>query len=258
MDVALRHPEHPLHGRLPAEAARDRRAEAAVAAADGHRRAAGGALDVRARGRVRRAGDPVPGGPRRRRLRRQRPEDVGHERPPRRARGAAVQDRPAGRPAVQGHVAAHRREGARGATFEGITVPPNIEKMGYHGVETTELVFEDHRVPGGEPARRRGGQGFIQIMDAIEVGRVNVAARAVGLATRAFEEAIAVRAGAAGVRQADRPAPDDPGKLAEMGTKLEAARLMLLQAAKKNRRRAGGPRGRDGEALLHARRATRS
>jgi alkylation response protein AidB-like acyl-CoA dehydrogenase len=116
--------------------------------------------------------------------------------------------------------------------FEGITIPPNIEKMGYHGVETTELVFEDHRVPvanllGGE------GDGFRQVMDGIEVGRVNVSARAVGLATRAFEEAIRY----AQVRETfGKPIAQHQmiqEKLADMGTKLEAAKLMLMQAAKK-------------------------
>jgi alkylation response protein AidB-like acyl-CoA dehydrogenase len=117
-------------------------------------------------------------------------------------------------------------------TFEGITVPPNIEKMGYHGVETTELVFENHRVPA---ANRLGdeGQGFRQIMDGIEVGRVNVAARAVGLATRAFEEAIAY----AQERQAfGKPIAQHQmiqEKLAHMGTLLEASKLMLMNAAKK-------------------------
>jgi alkylation response protein AidB-like acyl-CoA dehydrogenase len=115
-------------------------------------------------------------------------------------------------------------------TFEGITIPPNIEKMGYHGVETTELVFEGHRVPvdnllGAE------GDGFRQVMDGIEVGRVNVAARAVGLATRAFEEAIryAQERTAFGRPIAQHQMIQE--KLADMGTRLEASRLMLLQAA---------------------------
>jgi alkylation response protein AidB-like acyl-CoA dehydrogenase len=116
--------------------------------------------------------------------------------------------------------------------FEGITVPPNIEKMGYHGVETTELVFQDHRVPAANLLGKEG-KGFQYIMDGIEVGRVNVAARAVGLATRAFEEAIRY----AQERQAfGKPIAQHQmiqEKLAEMATKLEAARLMLLQAAMK-------------------------
>jgi alkylation response protein AidB-like acyl-CoA dehydrogenase len=116
--------------------------------------------------------------------------------------------------------------------FEGISIPPNIEKMGYHGVETTELVFEDHRVPV-ENLLGEEGDGFRQVMDGIEVGRVNVSARAVGLATRAFEEAIryAQERKAFGKPIAQHQMIQE--KLADMGTKLEAARLMLLQAAKK-------------------------
>ncbi|MDP8957561.1 MAG: acyl-CoA dehydrogenase family protein [Actinomycetota bacterium] len=117
-------------------------------------------------------------------------------------------------------------------TFEGITIPPNIEKMGYHGVETTELVFEDHRVPA-QNLLGNEGDGFRQVMDGIEVGRVNVSARAVGLATRAFEEAIryAQERKAFGKPISQHQMIQE--KLADMGTKLEAARLMLLQAAKK-------------------------
>jgi butyryl-CoA dehydrogenase len=116
--------------------------------------------------------------------------------------------------------------------FEGLTIPPNIEKMGYHGVETTELVFEDHRVPA-ENLLGTEGEGFRYIMDGIEVGRVNVAARAVGVATRAFEEAIkyAQERVAFGVPIAKHQMIQE--KIADMGTKLEASRLMLLQAAKK-------------------------
>src|ERR671919_2535464 len=115
--------------------------------------------------------------------------------------------------------------------FEGITIPPDIEKMGYHGVETTELVFEGHRVPAGNLLGGQEGKGFHQVMDGIEVGRVNVAGRAVGLATRAFEEAIAY----AQQRETfGKPIAMHQGiqfKLAEMGTKLEAARLMMYSAA---------------------------
>jgi alkylation response protein AidB-like acyl-CoA dehydrogenase len=116
--------------------------------------------------------------------------------------------------------------------FEGITIPPNIEKMGYHGVETTELVFENHRVPAANLLGEEG-QGFRQIMDGIEVGRVNVAARAVGLATRAFEEAIeyAQQRVAFGKPIAQHQMIQE--KLAHMGTLLEASKLMLMNAAKK-------------------------
>jgi alkylation response protein AidB-like acyl-CoA dehydrogenase len=124
-----------------------------------------------------------------------------------------------------------KEPGAR--TFEGITIPPNIEKMGYHGVETTELVFEDHRVPAANLLGGEEGRGFHQVMDGIEVGRVNVAGRAVGLATRAFEEAIAY---AQERKTFGKPIAQHQmiqEKLAEMGTKLEAARLMMLSAARK-------------------------
>jgi alkylation response protein AidB-like acyl-CoA dehydrogenase len=116
---------------------------------------------------------------------------------------------------------------------EGITIPPNIEKMGYHGVETTELIFEDHRVPAANLLGETEGRGFHQVMDGIEVGRVNVSARAVGLATRAFEEAIryAQERKAFGKPIAAHQMIQE--KLADMGTKLEAARLMMLSAAKK-------------------------
>src|SRR3712207_5469576 len=74
--------------------------------------------------------------------------------------------------------------------YAGFTVPPKIKKMGYKGVESTELVFDGYKCPaenilGGEDAGLN--KGFPQMMDALEVGRVNVAARGVGLAQRAFE-----------------------------------------------------------------------
>src|SRR6201995_1012015 len=81
-----------------------------------------------------------------------------------------------------------------GETAPGLTIPGKIEKMGYKGVETTEMVLDGHRVPastvlGG--ADVGVGRGFYQMMDGIEVGRVNVAARATGISLRAFELAIA-------------------------------------------------------------------
>ncbi len=97
--------------------------------------------------------------------------------------------------------------------YAGLTVPPKIKKMGYKGVESTELVFDGYRCPaenilGGEEDGLN--KGFVQMMDALEVGRVNVAARGVGIAQRALELGPAVLAGAQDVRQADRPAPGDP------------------------------------------------
>jgi alkylation response protein AidB-like acyl-CoA dehydrogenase len=117
--------------------------------------------------------------------------------------------------------------------FEGITVPPNIEKMGYHGVETTELVFENHRVPAGNLLGGEEGKGFAQVLDGIEVGRVNVSARAVGLATRAFEEAMKYSQQRHAFGKPISAHQMIQEKLADMGTKLEAAQLMMLSAAKK-------------------------
>jgi alkylation response protein AidB-like acyl-CoA dehydrogenase len=115
----------------------------------------------------------------------------------------------------------------------GLDVGKNIDKMGYKGVETTEMSFNDHRVPVSQLLGSEEGQGFRQVLDGIEIGRVNVAARAVGLGTRAFEEAIryAQERKAFGKSISEHQAVQI--HLAEMGTALEAARLMLLNAAQK-------------------------
>lgn len=117
--------------------------------------------------------------------------------------------------------------------FEGITIPPNIAKMGYKGVETTELVFENHRVAAANLLGAKEGHGFQQVLDGIEVGRVNVSARAVGVATRAFEEAISYAQQRSTFGKPIAKHQAISFMLAEMGTKLQAARLMLLSAAKK-------------------------
>jgi hypothetical protein len=115
----------------------------------------------------------------------------------------------------------------------GLEIPPPLQKLGYKGVETTELVFSDHRVPARNLLGGAEGRGFQQMMSGIEVGRVNVAARGVGVAQRAFE--IAIRY--AQERQAfGRPIARHQAiqfKLADMGTKIEAARLLMLSAARK-------------------------
>jgi alkylation response protein AidB-like acyl-CoA dehydrogenase len=119
--------------------------------------------------------------------------------------------------------------------FAGLTVPPKIKKMGYKGVESTELVFEDYRCPagnvlGGEEAGV--GQGFRQMMDALEVGRVNVAARGVGIAQRALELALRYSQER---RTFGKPIAQHQAiqfKLADMATKVEAARLLTLKAAR--------------------------
>ena len=125
------------------------------------------------------------------------------------------------------------KEPGFGATAPGLLVPGKIEKMGYKGVDTTELVFDgyttnDAQVLGGTP-----GKGFYQMMDGVEVGRVNVAARACGLAMRAFELGIdyAQTRETFGKQIADHQAVQF--RLAEMATKVEAAHQMMVMAARK-------------------------
>jgi len=119
--------------------------------------------------------------------------------------------------------------------YAGFTVPPQLKKMGYKGVESTELVFDGYRCPadnilGGEEAGLN--KGFAQMMDALEVGRVNVAARGVGIATRALELALrySQERKTFGVAIAEHQAIQF--KLADMATQVDAARLLTLRAAR--------------------------
>lgn len=119
--------------------------------------------------------------------------------------------------------------------YKGLTVPPAIKKMGYKGVESTELVFDGYICPaemilGGE--EQGLGKGFTQMMDALEVGRVNVAARGVGIAQRALELALtyAQQRRSFGKTIAEHQAIQF--KLADMATKVEAARLLTHKAAR--------------------------
>lgn len=117
----------------------------------------------------------------------------------------------------------------------GLTVPPQIKKMGYKGVESTELVFDGYRCPaenilGGEAAGLNAG--FSQMMDALEVGRVNVAARGVGVAQRALELALRYSQER---KTFGKPIAQHQAitfKLADMGTQTEAARLLTIRAAR--------------------------
>src|ERR687886_1453797 len=119
--------------------------------------------------------------------------------------------------------------------YAGLTIPPKIKKMGYKGVESTELVFDGYRCPsnrilgGGENGLNKG---FGQMMDALEVGRVNVAARGVGLAQRALELALRYSQER---KTFGKPIAEHQAiqfKLADMATQVEAARLLTLRAAR--------------------------
>ncbi|MGZ8724761.1 MAG: acyl-CoA dehydrogenase family protein, partial [Aeromicrobium sp.] len=79
------------------------------------------------------------------------------------------------------------KESGFGETAQGVTIPGKLEKMGYKGVDTTEMIFEGHNISADQIVGGAPGKGFYQMMDGVEVGRVNVAARAVGVANRAFE-----------------------------------------------------------------------
>ena len=123
------------------------------------------------------------------------------------------------------------KEEGFGETAQGVTVPGKIDKMGYKGVDTTELVFEGARISadqilGGEP-----GKGFYQMMDGVEVGRVNVAARGCGVALRAFELGVAYaqQRETFGKKIAEHQAVQF--RLAEMATKVEAAHQLMVKAA---------------------------
>lgn len=127
-----------------------------------------------------------------------------------------------------------------GEVLPGLTIPGKIDKMGHKGVDTTELVMDQLRLPadrilGGEP-----GRGFYQMMDGVEVGRVNVAARACGLALRAFELGIdyAQQRQAFGKAIVDHQAVQF--RLADMAVKVEAAHQMMVRAA---RQKDAGDRG---------------
>jgi alkylation response protein AidB-like acyl-CoA dehydrogenase len=119
-----------------------------------------------------------------------------------------------------------------GTPRPGLTIPGKIHKMGYRGVDTTELLLEECAVPASRVLGERPGQGFYQMMDGIEVGRVNVAARACGVGYRAFELAIryAQQRKTFGKPIAQHQAIEF--KLAEMGTKVTAAHQMMVLAAR--------------------------
>jgi alkylation response protein AidB-like acyl-CoA dehydrogenase len=115
----------------------------------------------------------------------------------------------------------------------GLTVPGKIEKMGYKGVDTTELLLADVRVPASRLLGGRTGQGFYQMMDGVEVGRVNVAARGCGIALRAFELAIGYAQQRHTFGQPIARHQAIQFKLAEMATKVEAAHQMMVMAARR-------------------------
>ncbi|EOD65944.1 acyl-CoA dehydrogenase family protein [Amycolatopsis vancoresmycina] len=119
-----------------------------------------------------------------------------------------------------------------GEVAPGLTIPGKIDKMGYKGVDTTEAVFDGYEIGADMVLGEAPGKGFAYMMDGVEVGRVNVAARACGIAIRAFELAVeyAQQRKTFGKAIAEHQAV--AFKLAEMATKVEAVHLMMVNAAR--------------------------
>ena len=119
-----------------------------------------------------------------------------------------------------------------GEVVPGLTIPGKIDKLGYKGIDTTELLFDGYVAHGTDILGEAPGHGFAQMMDGIEVGRVNVAARACGVGIRAFELAVryAQQRWTFGKPIAQHQAI--AFSLAEMATKVEAAHLMMVNAAR--------------------------
>ena len=113
----------------------------------------------------------------------------------------------------------------------GFTVSRKLEKLGYKGIDSAELVFQDYRVPAANLIGGEEGRGFHQAVGGLELGRINVAARGVGVAKAALAEALKY----AQQRQTfGKPIAEHQAiqlKLGEMGTRVEAARLLVKNAA---------------------------
>jgi len=119
---------------------------------------------------------------------------------------------------------------------EGFKVGRDIDKLGYRGVETCELFFDDFFVPGKNLIGACEGNGFKQIMTGLESERINVAARGVGLARAAFEDAVNYAQQRSTFGKPIWEHQTIGNMLAEMGTRIEAARLLLYSAAEKKDR----------------------
>jgi alkylation response protein AidB-like acyl-CoA dehydrogenase len=119
-----------------------------------------------------------------------------------------------------------------GEALPGLLIPGKIDKLGYKGIDTTELIFDGYAASADDVLGGVPGHGFYQMMDGIEVGRVNVSARAVGVAIRAFE--LAARY-AQQRHTFGKPIAEHQAiafQIAEMATKVEAAHLMMVNAAR--------------------------
>jgi alkylation response protein AidB-like acyl-CoA dehydrogenase len=115
----------------------------------------------------------------------------------------------------------------------GPRVSDGLKKIGYKGVDTCEVGFEDVAVPAAHLIGGHEGEGFKQVMSALEVGRINVAARAVGVGRAAFEAAIRYSQQRTTFGKPISQHQAVQLMLADMGTRIEAARLLVANAARK-------------------------
>ncbi|TDR90072.1 acyl-CoA dehydrogenase family protein [Enterovirga rhinocerotis] len=114
---------------------------------------------------------------------------------------------------------------------EGFTVGRKLEKLGYKSIDSGELVFDDYRIPADHLIGEVEGEGFFQATGGLELGRINVASRGVGVAEAALQLAVDY----ARVRQTfGKPIAEHQAiqlKIGEMATRARAARLLTLDAA---------------------------
>ncbi len=115
----------------------------------------------------------------------------------------------------------------------GFKVGRELNKLGYRGLDTCELIFENFRIPAENLIGSEENQGFGQVMSGLETGRINVAARAVGVAQAAFEAAIRYSQQRESFGQPISQHQAIQTKLADMATKIQAARLLTYDAARK-------------------------
>jgi alkylation response protein AidB-like acyl-CoA dehydrogenase len=120
--------------------------------------------------------------------------------------------------------------------FQGLLVSDKIAKMGYKGVESTELIYDDYFCPDDNLLGGAEGQGFSQMMNALEVGRINVAARGVGIAERALELALSYANERKTFARKIKDHQAISFRLAEMATDVAAARHLTYFAAKEKDR----------------------
>ncbi len=138
---------------------------------------------------------------------------------------------PAAKPAHRGMSAFVIEKGATG-----LVVSRDIDKLGYKTVETCELHFENFPVPVENLIGGVEGEGFVQVMTGLEAERINVAARGLGIAQAAFEEAIRYAQQRVTFGKPIAQHQLIQAKLADMATKIEASRLLIESAAEKKNR----------------------